>query len=66
MNLTALCTQRHNLDFQQTNFQTRAKKQGKIQRLSRRFQVICFLEGLQGIVTLSVSQFAFTNVFLLL
>ena len=40
MNLKALRTQRHNLDFAPTNFQTRAKKQGKIQRLSRRFWVI--------------------------
>ena len=29
-----------NLDFPPTNFHTRAKKQGKIQRLSRRFRVI--------------------------
>ena len=41
VNLKALRTQRHNLDFQPTNFQTQAKKQGRIQRLSRRFQVIC-------------------------
>ena len=67
MNLKALRTQRHNLDFQPTNFQTQAKKQGKLRRLSRRFQVfVLSSEGLQSIVTISVSQFDFTNVFLLL